>query len=230
MPVFLLLLLVFFVFLKKLKRCLGRRAKFLFSWTSGTCWSPWKRSSNLKKPSKMPNQSFSQVGHRRIPHLSCSGWYHLVRHTCLKHSPEYVSFKTFLFKVGGGLPVVQKQASVQKKPSWQQGQVAHNPLDSTCPMVKKGKQREVPKAKKPTPLKKVSPLTSKQIQKGYYQTFITNVFQQINFLLSSCFCVILRSFWRRGRRGSTSACWRREVWFLRMSSNLWMMQRKSSAT
>ena len=77
-----------------------------------------------------------------------------------------MSFKTFLFKVGGGLPVVQKQASVQKKPSWQQGQVAHNPLDSTCPMVKKGKQREVPKAKKPTPLKKVSPLTSKQIQAG----------------------------------------------------------------
>ena len=31
----------------------------------------------------------------------------------------------------------------------------HNPLDSTSPMMKKGKQREVPKAKKPTPLKKV---------------------------------------------------------------------------
>uniref|UniRef100_A0A3P8VKX1 SECIS binding protein 2 n=1 Tax=Cynoglossus semilaevis TaxID=244447 RepID=A0A3P8VKX1_CYNSE len=32
---------------------------------------------------------------------------------------------------------------------------AHNPLDSTSPLVKKGKQREVPKPKKPTALKKV---------------------------------------------------------------------------
>ncbi|XP_060927432.1 selenocysteine insertion sequence-binding protein 2-like [Limanda limanda] len=63
--------------------------------------------------------------------------------------------KACSLSVGGGLPVVQKQASVQKKPPRQQGQVAHNPLDSTCPMVKKGKQREVPKAKKPTALKKV---------------------------------------------------------------------------
>ncbi|XP_053277730.1 selenocysteine insertion sequence-binding protein 2 [Pleuronectes platessa] len=63
--------------------------------------------------------------------------------------------KPVILSVGGGLPVVQKQGSIQKKPPWQQGQVAHNPLDSTCPLVKKGKQREVPKAKKPTPLKKV---------------------------------------------------------------------------
>ncbi|KAG9354417.1 hypothetical protein JZ751_001126 [Albula glossodonta] len=33
--------------------------------------------------------------------------------------------------------------------------VAHNPLDSTSPLVKKGKQREIPKAKKPTPLKRI---------------------------------------------------------------------------
>ncbi|XP_008943733.1 PREDICTED: selenocysteine insertion sequence-binding protein 2 [Merops nubicus] len=31
----------------------------------------------------------------------------------------------------------------------------HNPLDSSAPLVKKGKQREVPKAKRPTPLKKI---------------------------------------------------------------------------
>lgn len=31
----------------------------------------------------------------------------------------------------------------------------HNPLDSSAPLMKKGKQREVPKAKKPTSLKKV---------------------------------------------------------------------------
>lgn len=63
--------------------------------------------------------------------------------------------KSVILSVGGGLPVVQKQAPVQKKLSWQQDKIAHNPLDSTSPLVKKGKQREVPKAKKHTPLKKV---------------------------------------------------------------------------
>ena len=67
--------------------------------------------------------------------------------------------KWFFFVVGGGLPVVQKQQLVQKKLPWQQDKIAHNPLDSTSPLVKKGKQREVPKAKKPTPLKKVCPPT-----------------------------------------------------------------------
>ncbi|KAM9858319.1 selenocysteine insertion sequence-binding protein 2-like isoform 2-T2 [Aulostomus maculatus] len=60
-----------------------------------------------------------------------------------------------VISVGGGLPVIQKQPAAQKKPPWQQDKIAHNPLDSTSPLVKKGKQREVPKAKKPTPLKKV---------------------------------------------------------------------------
>ncbi|KAM8759749.1 selenocysteine insertion sequence-binding protein 2-like isoform 1-T1 [Acanthopagrus schlegelii] len=63
--------------------------------------------------------------------------------------------KPVILSVGGGLPVVQKQQLVQKKLPWQQDKIAHNPLDSTSPLVKKGKQREVPKAKKPTPLKKV---------------------------------------------------------------------------
>ncbi|KAF7200750.1 transcript variant X3 [Nothobranchius furzeri] len=63
--------------------------------------------------------------------------------------------KPVILSVGGGLPVVQKQSPAPKKPHWQQDKIAHNPLDSTSPLVKKGKQREVPKAKKPTPLKKV---------------------------------------------------------------------------
>ncbi|XP_033829077.2 selenocysteine insertion sequence-binding protein 2-like isoform X2 [Periophthalmus magnuspinnatus] len=62
--------------------------------------------------------------------------------------------KPLTLSVGGGLPVVPKQPPVQKKPVIQ-GKIAHNPLDSTSPLVKKGKQREVPKAKKPTALKKV---------------------------------------------------------------------------
>lgn len=63
--------------------------------------------------------------------------------------------KPVILSVGGGLPVVQKQPLAQKKPPWQQDKIAHNPLDSTSPLVKKGKQREVPKPKKPTPLKRI---------------------------------------------------------------------------
>ncbi|PWA15903.1 hypothetical protein CCH79_00009015, partial [Gambusia affinis] len=51
--------------------------------------------------------------------------------------------KPIILSVGGGLPVVQKQSSALKKPPWQQDKIAHNPLDSTSPLVKKGKQREV---------------------------------------------------------------------------------------
>ncbi|KAM9811042.1 selenocysteine insertion sequence-binding protein 2-like [Neosynchiropus ocellatus] len=60
-----------------------------------------------------------------------------------------------VISVGGGLPFIPKQPQVQKKLPWQQEKIAHNPLDSTSPLIKKGKQREVPKAKKPTPLKKI---------------------------------------------------------------------------
>lgn len=33
----------------------------------------------------------------------------------------------------------------------------HNPLDSSAPRVKRGKEREIPKVKRPTALKKVGP-------------------------------------------------------------------------
>ncbi|KAL4623095.1 selenocysteine insertion sequence-binding protein 2 isoform X3 [Arapaima gigas] len=63
--------------------------------------------------------------------------------------------KPVVFSVGGGLPILQKDVSAPKKHPRQVEKVAHNPLDSTSPLVKKGKQREVPKAKKLTPLKRV---------------------------------------------------------------------------
>ncbi|XP_064152412.1 selenocysteine insertion sequence-binding protein 2-like isoform X1 [Anguilla rostrata] len=63
--------------------------------------------------------------------------------------------KPVILSVGGTLPVVQKDPSAQKKHPREQQKIAHNPLDSTSPLVKKGKQREVPKAKKPTPLKRI---------------------------------------------------------------------------
>ncbi|KAJ8381174.1 hypothetical protein SKAU_G00019520 [Synaphobranchus kaupii] len=63
--------------------------------------------------------------------------------------------KPIILSVGSALPVVHKDPSAQRKHPRQLDKVAHNPLDSTSPLVKKGKQREVPKAKKPTPLKKI---------------------------------------------------------------------------
>uniref|UniRef100_W5N1D0 SECIS binding protein 2 n=1 Tax=Lepisosteus oculatus TaxID=7918 RepID=W5N1D0_LEPOC len=63
--------------------------------------------------------------------------------------------KPVILSVGRSLPVVHKDPSTQKKHPRQLEKVAHNPLDSTSPLVKKGKQREVPKPKKPTPLKKI---------------------------------------------------------------------------
>ncbi|MGH0186322.1 UNVERIFIED_CONTAM: hypothetical protein FKN15_021066, partial [Acipenser sinensis] len=63
--------------------------------------------------------------------------------------------KPVVLSVGGALPMVPKNPLVQKKHPRQLEKVAHNPLDSTSPLVKKGKQREVPKAKKPSPLKKI---------------------------------------------------------------------------
>ncbi|XP_041957323.1 selenocysteine insertion sequence-binding protein 2-like isoform X1 [Alosa sapidissima] len=69
-----------------------------------------------------------------------------------KGKPEQ---KPVTLSVGGALSATQREPSHQKKPLWVQDKIAHNPLDSTSPLVKKGKQREVPKAKKPTPLKKV---------------------------------------------------------------------------
>lgn len=58
--------------------------------------------------------------------------------------------------VVGAVPVLSKDSMSGKK-GHRFGQVKtpHNPLDSSAPLMKKGKQREVPKAKKPTSLKKV---------------------------------------------------------------------------
>ncbi|TRY95859.1 hypothetical protein DNTS_021392 [Danionella cerebrum] len=53
-----------------------------------------------------------------------------------KHEPVTLS-------VGGALPVVHKEASAMKKPR-QQEKTPHNPLDSTGPSVKKGKQQRDP--------------------------------------------------------------------------------------
>nr|XP_058157423.1 selenocysteine insertion sequence-binding protein 2 isoform X2 [Dasypus novemcinctus] len=65
------------------------------------------------------------------------------------------SSKPVVFSVGA-VPVLSKElASGMKNLRSSQVKTPHNPLDSSAPLVKKGKQREVPKAKKPTSLKKI---------------------------------------------------------------------------
>lgn len=66
------------------------------------------------------------------------------------------SCKPVVLSVGSAIPVHSKEsASVGKHNQLKQGTSPHNPLDSSAPLVKKGKQREVPKAKKPSSLKKI---------------------------------------------------------------------------
>ncbi|XP_064355876.1 selenocysteine insertion sequence-binding protein 2-like isoform X1 [Dromaius novaehollandiae] len=66
------------------------------------------------------------------------------------------SSKPVVFSVGGAIPLLSKEpAAATKNHRLNQGKMPHNPLDSSAPLVKKGKQREVPKAKRPTPLKKI---------------------------------------------------------------------------
>ncbi|XP_003216544.2 selenocysteine insertion sequence-binding protein 2 isoform X2 [Anolis carolinensis] len=68
-----------------------------------------------------------------------------------KHSPKPV-----VLSVGGTVTLPSKEPMNQtKNQQLNQGNSPHNPLDSSSPLIKKGKQREVPKAKKPTSLKKI---------------------------------------------------------------------------
>ncbi|XP_008852807.1 selenocysteine insertion sequence-binding protein 2 isoform X2 [Nannospalax galili] len=65
------------------------------------------------------------------------------------------SSRPIVFSVGA-VPVLSKDAfSGEKGRRSNQVKTPHNPLDSSAPLMKKGKQREIPKAKKPTSLKKI---------------------------------------------------------------------------
>uniref|UniRef100_A0A452UMP8 SECIS binding protein 2 n=1 Tax=Ursus maritimus TaxID=29073 RepID=A0A452UMP8_URSMA len=65
------------------------------------------------------------------------------------------SSKPVVFSVGA-VPVLSRDTTSGKKGHHlSQVKTPHNPLDSSAPLMKKGKQREVPKAKKPTSLKKI---------------------------------------------------------------------------
>lgn len=73
----------------------------------------------------------------------------------LKPPSDYICIFIFV-SVGGGVTLPSKESlRVTKISQSIQKNTPHNPLDSSSPLVKKGKQREVPKPKKPTSLKKV---------------------------------------------------------------------------
>ncbi|XP_063151315.1 selenocysteine insertion sequence-binding protein 2 isoform X2 [Candoia aspera] len=75
-----------------------------------------------------------------------------------KHHAEKLkqSSKPVVLSVGGAVTLPSKESvTVTKNPQLIQGKTPHNPLDSSAPLVKKGKQREIPKPKKPTSLKKI---------------------------------------------------------------------------
>ncbi|XP_077200619.1 selenocysteine insertion sequence-binding protein 2 isoform X2 [Paroedura picta] len=69
---------------------------------------------------------------------------------------QHQSPKPVVLSVGSAVTLPSKESTpVIKSHQIHQEKVPHNPLDSSSPLVKKGKQREVPKAKKPTSLKKI---------------------------------------------------------------------------
>ncbi|XP_052013117.1 selenocysteine insertion sequence-binding protein 2 isoform X1 [Apodemus sylvaticus] len=73
-----------------------------------------------------------------------------------QHAPHTKpSSRPVVFSVGA-VPVLSKDASSgERGRRSSQVKTPHNPLDSSAPLMKKGKQRETPKAKKPTSLKKI---------------------------------------------------------------------------
>ncbi|XP_075825767.1 selenocysteine insertion sequence-binding protein 2 isoform X5 [Microtus pennsylvanicus] len=73
-----------------------------------------------------------------------------------QHAPHAKpSSRPVVFSVGA-VPVLSKDASSgERGRRSNQVKTPHNPLDSSAPLMKKGKQREIPKAKKPTSLKKI---------------------------------------------------------------------------
>ncbi|XP_041516541.1 selenocysteine insertion sequence-binding protein 2-like isoform X1 [Microtus oregoni] len=73
-----------------------------------------------------------------------------------QHAPHAKpSSRPVVFSVGA-VPVLSKDASSgERGRRSSQVKTPHNPLDSSAPLMKKGKQREIPKAKKPTSLKKI---------------------------------------------------------------------------
>ncbi|XP_044302251.1 selenocysteine insertion sequence-binding protein 2 isoform X1 [Varanus komodoensis] len=108
----------------------------------GEKWKPQKPSKSSGKKSQIPVQL--DLGNMLAA---------LEQKQCAEKSKQS---KPVVLSVGGAVTLLSKESmTVTKSQQLNQGKVPHNPLDSSAPLVKKGKQREVPKAKKPTALRKI---------------------------------------------------------------------------
>ncbi|KAL6037976.1 hypothetical protein STEG23_018675 [Scotinomys teguina] len=115
------------------------------------------RVESLKLQSKQQVQSDFKTGGKKsqIPvQLDLGGM--LAALEKQQHAPRAKpSSRPVVFSVGA-VPVLSKDASSgERGRRSSQVKTPHNPLDSSAPLTKKGKQREIPKAKKPTSLKKI---------------------------------------------------------------------------
>nr|XP_040127384.1 selenocysteine insertion sequence-binding protein 2 isoform X5 [Ictidomys tridecemlineatus] len=108
------------------------------------------------QPKQQPQNNFKNSGKKsQIPvQLDLGGMLAaLEKKQHAQHAKQ--SSRPIVFSVGA-VPVLSKDASSgERGRRFNQVKTPHNPLDSSAPLMKKGKQREVPKAKKPTSLKKI---------------------------------------------------------------------------
>ncbi|NXS09526.1 SEBP2 protein, partial [Neodrepanis coruscans] len=112
-------------------------------------------SSSVLERKKMEETSRSSGKKSQIPvQLDLGGMLAVLEQK--QQTEKSKQSKPVVFSVGGAIPLLSKEpAMVTRSHQLDQGKMPHNPLDSSAPLVKKGKQREVPKAKRPTPLKKI---------------------------------------------------------------------------
>ncbi|XP_061230646.1 selenocysteine insertion sequence-binding protein 2 isoform X2 [Neopsephotus bourkii] len=113
-------------------------------------------SSSVLERKKMQETSRSSGKKSQIPVQLDLGGMLAVLEQKQQTEKSKQSSKPVVFSVGGAIPLLSKEpTTATKSHRSSQGKMPHNPLDSSAPLVKKGKQREVPKAKRPTPLKKI---------------------------------------------------------------------------
>ncbi|NXG20154.1 SEBP2 protein, partial [Grallaria varia] len=113
-------------------------------------------SSSVLERKKMQETSRSSGKKSQIPVQLDLGGMLAVLEQKQQTEKSKQSSKPVVFSVGGAVPLLSKETAIATRSHrLNQGKMPHNPLDSSAPLVKKGKQREVPKAKRPTPLKKI---------------------------------------------------------------------------
>uniref|UniRef100_A0A8C2YA17 SECIS binding protein 2 n=1 Tax=Coturnix japonica TaxID=93934 RepID=A0A8C2YA17_COTJA len=120
-----------------------------------TVEKPHHESTTVQEPPRIEETSKNSSKKSQIPvQLDLGGMLAVLEQKQQTEKSKQYS-KPVVLSVAGAIPLLSKEsATATKNHRLYQGNVPHNPLDSSAPLVKKGKQREVPKVKRPTPLKK----------------------------------------------------------------------------